>query len=432
MSFLNPTYLWTLLGLALPILIHIWNKKEGKTLKVGSIKLLSETDSSQTSSIKINELVLLFIRLILISLVAFILVEPQFKWNTQNAEIVYIIEPSLLLDEKITTIIDNLQTDEPLRFLLPGFPEAEISTVDTLTTKAPNYWQLAKDMEQIKADSIVILTKGLLSGIRGMRPEINNKIEWIIIDSEERTKQLIKATQKENQIQLISVHSNSQGLSFKQDNLSQNSNSLTLNSLKDSVSFALNGKQIRLPISNKNPIKILLFYEDSQTNEMHYIEAAFNALSKHLNHTIELTKTDDLENIDQSEYNAIVWLSEKPAIQTDATLITYKPDKFAQSIIEPGLSNKLYHLTQSLNAENIIEDHLPERLLEALNLNENLNSQISRYDNRIVDRLELLPKKSTLKVSKTGSSNLSISKWLWLILLGILITERIFANYRKQ
>ena len=53
MSFLNPTYLWALLGLLIPIAIHLWSKKEGKTVKIGSIELLRESDSKQTSIIKI-------------------------------------------------------------------------------------------------------------------------------------------------------------------------------------------------------------------------------------------------------------------------------------------------------------------------------------------------------------------------------------------
>ena len=43
MSFAHPLYLWTLLGLLVPIAIHLWSKKEAKTIKIGSVQLLSES-----------------------------------------------------------------------------------------------------------------------------------------------------------------------------------------------------------------------------------------------------------------------------------------------------------------------------------------------------------------------------------------------------
>ena len=60
MTFLNPTYLWGLLGLAVPLAIHLWSKMEGKTIKIGSIQLLTEANPKQASSIHLNELFLLF------------------------------------------------------------------------------------------------------------------------------------------------------------------------------------------------------------------------------------------------------------------------------------------------------------------------------------------------------------------------------------
>jgi hypothetical protein len=48
MAFLNPLYLWALLGLAIPVAIHLWSRKEGRTIKVGSIKFLKGI-GSQTS-----------------------------------------------------------------------------------------------------------------------------------------------------------------------------------------------------------------------------------------------------------------------------------------------------------------------------------------------------------------------------------------------
>ena len=122
MFFLNPTYLWALLGLAVPIAIHLWSKKEGKTIKIGSIQLLSEADSKQNSSIKLNELWLLLIRLILVALVILIMAEPQIKCNTINTKLTYIIEPALFENKSISKFLDTISTEASFRLLQKNFP----------------------------------------------------------------------------------------------------------------------------------------------------------------------------------------------------------------------------------------------------------------------------------------------------------------------
>ena len=61
MVFLNPLFLWTLLGLSIPIAIHFWSKKKVKTIKIGSTQLLKQLNPKQTSSIRLNQWFLLLL-----------------------------------------------------------------------------------------------------------------------------------------------------------------------------------------------------------------------------------------------------------------------------------------------------------------------------------------------------------------------------------
>ena len=108
MSFANPTYLWAFLGLLVPIAIHLWSNKEGKVIKVGSIKFLENSESSQSKSIKLNEYLLLFLRLLLLSLLVLILAEPQIHQNSKKSSLTYLIEPSLLKNNMVKSVIDNV------------------------------------------------------------------------------------------------------------------------------------------------------------------------------------------------------------------------------------------------------------------------------------------------------------------------------------
>ncbi len=432
MFFLNPSYLWALLGLTIPIAIHLWSKKEGKTIKIGSIKLLSEADSRQSSSFKLNELLLLLIRLLIISLLVFILAEPQIKLKPLNNPITYLVEPSLANNENVIKIIDAINSDAPVRLLQKGFPELSSDVSDPSKFYVPNYWQLAKDMEMISSDSIIVITSAFSSGLKGKRPQVNKSISWIILDPGDSNELLIEATQQAENVELLSLYSNSDHLSFKKEVLPFNSEKINLNTSKDSLK--LNGAEPKdwLALQIKHPIKILLFYDDNFTNEATYIEAAFNAISKHVAQPITIDKIQSTTNLDLSSYACIVWLSTKSDFKTEVKTLYYRPDKLANSMIIKGTSNDVFYLTKALHTENIIDEHLPEQLMMLLDLHPDMRALLTQNDKRVLDQQELNPIIQNVKTDKSYSRILYISTWLWILLALLLISERVISNIRKQ
>lgn len=79
MHFLYPIGLLALAGLIIPLIIHLWNVKQGKTLKIGSIALLGESSRASSKSFKINDWLLLLLRCLLLALLAFLLAQPYLK-----------------------------------------------------------------------------------------------------------------------------------------------------------------------------------------------------------------------------------------------------------------------------------------------------------------------------------------------------------------
>ena len=55
MTIKNPTYLWALLGLLVPLAIHLWSRKSGKTVKVGSTQWLIASENTCLSSVQFYE-----------------------------------------------------------------------------------------------------------------------------------------------------------------------------------------------------------------------------------------------------------------------------------------------------------------------------------------------------------------------------------------
>ena len=77
MTFANPSFLWALAGLAVPIAIHLLSRKEGRVIRVGSLRHVEESNTSQFKSIRLNEILLLLLRMLLVILLALFLSGAQ-------------------------------------------------------------------------------------------------------------------------------------------------------------------------------------------------------------------------------------------------------------------------------------------------------------------------------------------------------------------
>ncbi|WP_316736655.1 BatA domain-containing protein [Pedobacter aquatilis] len=76
MQFFYPIGLLALAGVIIPLIIHLWNIKQGKTLKIGSISLLGESSRESSKSFKVTDWLLFIIRCLLIILISFCLAQP--------------------------------------------------------------------------------------------------------------------------------------------------------------------------------------------------------------------------------------------------------------------------------------------------------------------------------------------------------------------
>ncbi|MGB5322289.1 BatA domain-containing protein, partial [Lutimonas sp.] len=214
MVFLNPLFLWTLLGLLVPVAIHFWSKKKVKTIKIGSTQLLRELNPKQTKSIRLNQWFLLLLRMMIITLIALILAVPGIEFLKKERSITYLIEPSLVGQEKVNTLLDTI-ADSQLRLLEPGFPILEDPKVKIDKAVIPDYWQLAQQMETLEADSIIVLTKGRMSGFKGMRPSVSLPVHWLVIDVDASAETPVEALLKNDQLVVKSIISDQNSVNYK-------------------------------------------------------------------------------------------------------------------------------------------------------------------------------------------------------------------------
>ncbi|RZL17859.1 MAG: hypothetical protein EOO96_28475, partial [Pedobacter sp.] len=112
MQFLYPIGLLALAALMIPLIIHLWNFKESKTLKIGSISLLGASARVSSKSLRITDWLLFILRCLLIILIALLLAQTYIKktLNTKNKSGWILVEkskfPQVFKDNRKT--IDSL------------------------------------------------------------------------------------------------------------------------------------------------------------------------------------------------------------------------------------------------------------------------------------------------------------------------------------
>ncbi|QED36625.1 hypothetical protein FK178_02350 [Antarcticibacterium arcticum] len=431
MIFLNPSYLWALLGIVVPIAIHLWSRKGGRTIKIGSIEFLQEKDSRRSSSIKLNELLLLFLRILIICLLVIIIAEPRQTVKTENSPITYLVEPSLLYEKEVMNILDSIEEDN-IKLLQPGFPEYEKADFKG-PFPTPNYWQLSAEMNTLRTDSIVVFTRAYVAGVKGKRPETGKKINWIVLDPGDNEKKILNAHKNGAEVILTYAVNEYLNLKFEEERTSLNSQAITINSSGDSISVSAEGKLRRLPLIPTDSLKILMVHNDSLDNEVRILKAGYRAIGSYLQIPVEV-KVFTVDDIPESNDNLdfLVWLSNKPVIKTAVPKLIYRPDSLANFLVEKTSVADQYYLTHPLTSEDIMAAQLPETLLGLLQNNSHLEEMLPQYDKRQIDLGEFQTVYSEDILEKQFAVSTDLSKYLWILLLLLLLAERGLAYLRKQ
>ena len=383
MVFLNPLFLWTLLGLSIPVAIHFWSKKKVKTIKIGSTRLLKELNPKQTRSISLHQWFLLLLRMLILGLIAFILAVSSIEVLKKEKSITYLVEPSLVEMEKVNTILDTIE-DNQLRLLESDFPLLEDRNLKMDRPVAPDYWQLSQQMKTLEADSIVVLTRGLMSGFRGMRPSLDLPVHWLVIEEVEPSTIPFEVRQNKEQLIVNSVRSDHSVLDYKNETFALSNDSFTIDYEEDSVLVSDSNRAVKLPLFQQKEQRVLIVEDAEFLAESIYISSAFGALSKYLNQDIKLSSVKDIQGIDLSTFDALIWLKQEAVMAFSGKTLLWQPDDLAVDLIEPGASNDQYLLRHHLNVENTLDLNLSRQLMVLLDRPHKLPETFQLLDRRDV------------------------------------------------
>ncbi|WP_080055229.1 BatA domain-containing protein [Spirosoma aerolatum] len=104
MQFIEPVILWGTLAVVVPIAIHFWHQKQGKLLPWAATQWLLEKQQQQSRGLRLDNLLLLLVRCILLILLAVLLAQPILNWASKKPAItqIHLVQPN-------PTVADNFR-----------------------------------------------------------------------------------------------------------------------------------------------------------------------------------------------------------------------------------------------------------------------------------------------------------------------------------
>lgn len=392
-SFANPAFLWSLLGLSVPIAIHFLSRKEGQVIKLGSLKHMQETSTQQFRGIRLNEIWLLILRCLLIVLLSLLLSGMSFtsagkeKWG--------IVEWGVEKEKSVQALLDTLDdSGYELRWLAPNFPLLK----DSAGLENSSYGSLVEELKKKNLEEGVILSWSKAEKFRGQRVALPEYIKWITIPAAER-KFILQAIQQNDSVLVRSGISDSESTSFETITQS-NSSSIELSAAK----------------------RIRVYVEPVDNRQRIVLEAVIRAID-------ESTPFCDISftPIDSAEW--IFWLSGNPIPTQSAKIISLEPKSSAKMLEQ--VNNTHWSITRSINEENVLHENFSVMLAQLLTRSDALQNVVKENDQRIVSD-SLLWASTDSVLDKFTPSQKSAAGYLFIVMILVLLAERLLSYHRQQ
>ncbi|HEV8512964.1 MAG TPA: BatA domain-containing protein [Cyclobacteriaceae bacterium] len=404
--FSNPLYLFSLAGLAIPLVIHLLSRKEGKVIKLGSVRHVVETSTQQFKGIKLNELVLLALRCAMI--IVFSLLLSGLQCTSRSNEKWVIVEKELHGYPNLPSILDSLEDDNySLHLLANGFPKLKDSSGASTEV---NYWQLVEELKQKNLSDAIVFSKNNVTHFKGLRISLPENIRWISQPSSSVDFPIRAVRISKDSAILLTGHSSSDKTYFSTEKISSNT--------------------CPVPIISEDTIKIVLVADSEFNFDKKIIKAALLAIEKLLVVKIKLIETDPSKEL-ATQTDWCLWLSSKKIDGVKAkNVIRIAPSAIIELIVKEGFNQ--WTITKRLNQEVALHDNLTVQLATLLLTEEKVEGKINVIDRRMVSDSLAWSNNEGDKEIQASIQHVSADNYLIGLLLVLLIIERVIAYQRNQ
>jgi hypothetical protein len=453
MQFLNPIWLFAIAAVSIPVIIHLWNIKSGKTLKVGSISLISAAAKKSSRSLLVTDKLLLAVRCLFLIVLALLLSMPVWKKQADTSKAKgWLLIPRENLTEsyrKFKPQIDSLtHIGYKFHYFNEGFAETEIGKALADTSKQPqkdaDYWVLINKLNrQIPAGLPVhLITPNGISHFKGDRPATTLNIKWKTYTPDDSTNTWIADAwfTADKSIQVLRGNSKPVGTNFSKRIINpalNNDADFRLSTDNGNAYISLKKGDTSTVLIDTITVKLAV-YTDKYTVDAGYLKAALQAIGSFSGRKVIVKQYANAGEI-YSGQNWLFWLSDQKlpsaVAKKSANVLSYAPgsiiktnswindkgpfnisgqadksallqlvtnnstgetlwtDGFGRAVLSKEIPNGNYHLYTHFNPAwtNLVwSDDFPQWIFRLI-FNERMQVTIGKHERRTMSNEQLLP-----------------------------------------
>ena len=400
MAFSTISYLFGLLGIMIPIAIHLWSRKETRIRKVGSVRFLPESETSQSSSIQLNEKRLLALRSLLLGLLCFILADLLIPKTEDKSSQVILIEPALLSNNMVQRALDTLE-NENIRLWQSGFPK--LNQTDNIDSSRINHWNLINSSKYLSADTLLVFIQGSINALDGKRIISTKTFKWLLIDPLEANTYVHRSFKNESGSFLLKGNSASTATSYQFEIVAE----------------------VEDDFEEWDTLHFDIVFDRGFEQDRIYINAALRSVEELINRPFNVRNHEKstFEVKEQDIIDWLIWLSDEPIISTTdkTSVLQLDESDFEELIVE---SSEGFSLTQRLTRGNVLSEDLAGSLLEII-----VPVKLDDKDIRQASVSQISPI-LTAQIDSISNEQYSINNWLWVLLILIFTSERYYSFSR--
>jgi hypothetical protein len=418
MQFSNPTWLWALAGLSIPLAVHLLSRREGAVIDIGSIRFLRESPTARFRQVRLNEIALLALRCLLVILLTLLLAGLQVRGIGEGLKWV-VVDEGMQDSEKIKTLLREFSDRGfDIRLMADGFPPIANAKQAVFIR---DYWTAVNELSSQPVDSVVVLSYNYLQKFKGERVSMPPHFKWITYDVEEKKYIAGKVMMDDDSVWVRNGFTSSAVTRFH----------TAINAAGDAADS--------VPVRDQRELEITIVRDEGFDHDYQILVAALEAIGTVTPHRITTVIHTPDETRD-SLSGVVFWLTHRPAVMQEGNInfvfrlcegnhipLLIAPHEASGYCATTG--TETWIISKRLNRKTALEDDLPLHLARIL-----LPALPGYHDRRTMPEPMMwskgnLPAGDAVK-AEAGTDH--TSRLILVLLLIMLMVERLLAFNRHQ
>lgn len=349
MHLLNPIWLFTAAAIIIPVVVHLWNIRPGKVLKVGSTLLVQAASRRSSRSFKLLDVLLLILRCLLLVLLTMLLALPVLQQRIMAAKVKgWVMLPKEQFSETYRyykTSIDSLTSaGYEFHFFNTGFPKAGLSrllagrkdlkTIDTVLSMPSAYWSLLQQLDNQVPSSrkVYLFTTNTSDHFNSARPEIGFNLNWKTYTPADSVSNWIQGAwfTANNTIRVVKGTSKPSGTRYQYDNIGVNRGNSQFNVNVTGGIPVVSLNDFKSSVKVDTSTQTIAIYTDRYQADADYLKAALDAVAQFTQRKTTVKQYTNANTIPKGQ-SWVFWLSDQPyparLSQATTSIVAYQAGK---------------------------------------------------------------------------------------------------------